>query len=141
MAETVETDVKDTQYFLNEATGRYLKVGSPTYKRLMKKMHSVKPPSTRDNVRVEEVQPENVLQHRLMEESTEMVKENLDTLGNIENLSQKELDRLLKRMLMDKLNLSEKKSKKSKKSKRKKKPRFKVKTPPSSSSEESDGSD
>jgi hypothetical protein len=131
-----ETEESQTEYYLNPATQRYIKVGSSTHKRLIKKLNCVKPIPQRvapDNIKVQEVNPNDVLRHRLMEESTQMVKENLDSLGDVENMSQKQLDKMLRNLLMSKLGLGEK----TKKSKKKKK-KFKVVAPPSSSESESD---
>jgi hypothetical protein len=128
-----ETEENQTEYYLNPATSRYIKVGSSTHKRLIKKLNCVKPIPQRvapDNIAVREVNPNDVLRHRLMEESTQMVKENLDSLGDVENMSQKELDRMLKRLLIAKLGLGEKKSKKKKK-------KFKIVAPPPTSSSDS----
>jgi hypothetical protein len=132
-----ETEESQTEYYLNPATQRYIKVGSSTHKRLIKKLNCVKPIPQRvapGNIKVQEVNPNDVLRHRLMEESTQMVKENLDSLGDVENMSQKQLDKMLKKLLISKLGLGEK----TKKSKKKKKARFKVVAPPSSSESESD---
>jgi hypothetical protein len=138
---TDETTKDPEEWYLNPHSNRYCRVGGKLHTRLIKELNAKKPePVPRGNIKLEPVNTADVLQHRLMEESTEMIQENIHALGDVENLSQKELDRLLKRMLIDKLGLSEKPRKKRKK-KKKKKPRFKVKTPPSSSSEESDSSD
>jgi hypothetical protein len=155
MADMMETNEKpQTEYFLNESTGRYIKVGSSTHKRLIKKLNCVKPIAQRvsptepmgptgpkdlskelstGNIKVQDVNSNDVLRHRLMEESTDMVKENLDSLGDVGNMSQKELDKMLKKLLIEKLGLG--KSKTSKTKKKKKKSKFKIKTPPPTESD------
>jgi hypothetical protein len=70
-----------------------------------------------------------------MQQSTDMIKENMHALGDVDNMSQKELDKMLRNLLISKLGLTNKSKKKPKKSKA----RFKVVQP--SSESESDSSD
>ena len=119
-----ETPETEDEYWLNPKSGRYLKVGGKTHKRLMKQMKAVKvdtPEETpRENVKVEDVRKDQILRHRLMVESANMVKENMHKLKDVEYMSQDELDETLKRLLVEKLGL---------------------RTPPPSSDESSDSSD
>ena len=139
-----ETEEKQTEYFKNERTGRYVKVGSSTYKRLIKELNCAAPIAQRvapaepaHNIKVQDVNHNDVLRHRLMEESTDMIRENMKSLENADNLSDKELDKMLRKLLINKLGLGEKKKSKRK---TKKKARFKIVAPPPTSSE-SDSTD
>jgi hypothetical protein len=147
MMETKEKP--QTEYFLNPHTKRYIKVGSSTHKRLIKKLNCVKPIPQRvepaelkdlstGNIKVQELNSNDVLRHELIQHSTDMIKENLNTLGGVENMSQEELDKMLKKLLIEKLGLGKSKKRKTKK---KKKARFKIITPPPSSSESDTESD
>ena len=129
------------EYYLNPESGRYLKIGSPTYKKLMNKMKSVKQPVKQEvepthNIKMESIETNTALRNRLMEQSTNMVRENINKIGNVDKLTDRQLDKQLRTMLISKLGLS-KKSKKRKK----KKSKFKIVAPPVSSSSESSESE
>jgi hypothetical protein len=149
----METQEKpQIEYYLNKSTGRYIKVGSSTHKRLIKKLNCVKPipqrvaPEPEDlskdlltgNIKVQELNSNDVLRHELMQQSVAMVKENMKSLGGVESMSDDEMDKMLRRLLIEKLGLGKSKKRKTKK---KKKARFKVVTPPPSSSESDTESD
>ena len=120
----------------NPLTKRYVKIGSPAHKRLVRA--GVLPP-------VEETPPEpnpeapefneKHLQTKLAEISTDMIKDNLKTIVKNQKLSDKDLDILLKKMLYEKLCLG-KNTDKPKETKKKKK--FKIVEPSSSDESESD---
>jgi hypothetical protein len=135
------------EWYLNTHSNRYCRVGGKLHTRLLKESHTapkVEPAPedlSKGNIKVQEVNPNAVLRHRLMEESTDMIKENMESFGNVENMSQKELDKMLKKLLMEKLGLGERKKSKRKTKKKKSKARFKVVAPPPSSSESDTESD
>lgn len=134
------------KYFFNEETRRYCKVGSPTYKRLMKKLHQVDPENPlefEESESEEETNTENTdLKNELLNQGSDMIMQNQDQFKDIEKMTQKELDKMLKKLLMKKLQLNKKKKPKPKKKPKlktkKKKKKKKITPPPSSSESESE---
>ena len=132
----------ENQKILNPITKRYVKVGSQQFNKLvLEGLIKVEFPKAED-IKVEiptvAVPP---IKGLLAEELTNIVKENKKQLTK--EMSQKECDRLLKKLLYEKLCISKKKpEKKDKPEKKKKKIKFKVKTPePESESESQSESD
>ena len=125
----------------NPLTKRYLKIGSPAHKRLVRS--GVLPP-------VEETPPEpspaalgipiefneKHLQTKLAELSTDLIRDNLKTIVKSQKLSDKDMDILIKKMLYEKLCMKPDKPKETKEKKKKKK--FKIVEPSSESESESD---
>ena len=119
----------------NPLTKRYVKIGSPAYKRLVRA-------GTLPAVEQPEIPPPNPeapefnekkLQTKLAEISTDMIKDNLKTIVKSQKLSYKDLDILLKKMLYEKLCIKPDKPKETKKKKK-----FKIVEPSSESESESD---
>jgi hypothetical protein len=137
---------------LNPATNRFVNYGSQKYYRLVnegviKLPVEVIPDVKTDNINYEKIQvkPDDInyekiqvkpVKQLLAEELTTIVKENKKEFQK--ELTQKETDALLRRLLYEKLCISKKgKSKKEEKPKKKKK-KYKIKTPPPSSESESE---
>ena len=121
----------------NPLTKRYVKIGSPQHKRLVR--NGTLPP-------VEETPPEpspespefneKHLQTKLAEISTDLIRDNLKTIVKSQKLSDKDMDILLKKMLYEKLCMKPDKPKETKEKKKKKK--FKIVEPSSESESETD---
>jgi len=151
----------DTGYRLNKKSGRFVKLGSRTYLRGVKSgdidpepTENVETPSSPqsqsssepDEVLPEITRPDNIktqnfdndeFKSMMTKQFQQIIKENQASLVE---LTQKQTDTLLKRLLMEKLQLNDDNKVKNttKKTKtKKKKTRFKLK-PPSSSEESSD---
>ena len=122
----------------NPLTKRYLKIGSPAYKRLVRSgvLPPVEQPETPPEPTPEAPEfNEKHLQTKLAEISTDMIKDNLKTIVKSQKLSDKDLDILLKKMTMlyEKLCMKPDKPKETKKKKK-----FKIVEPSSDSESESD---
>ena len=130
---------------INPRTKRFVKVGSQSYKRLVREGIIVpEQPVTRqeDNTQRLDSEPEtepefdeSLLQKKMDNISTDMIQKNMKKIVKAQKLSDKDMDMLLKKMLYKKLCVEEKEPKK----KPGKKKKFKVVEP--SSSESSDDSD
>jgi hypothetical protein len=136
-------------YVMNPKTSRYVKRSSRIGQRLLKSgaIKPIKPKPPPEPEPVVEIPPQPVeaipqpnLRRMLTEASSEMIAENRSQLENTEDLSDKQVDKLLKKLLYEKLCVSKpskSKARKAKlKAKKKAKRRFKIREP--SSSEESD---
>ena len=149
----------DTGFRLNKQTGRYVKFGSRTYVRGLKagdidpepvKEHTVTfeepvieplgpPPSptSEDNVQIHQFDSVD-MKDKLRSTMMELVEEQK---AQFVGLSQKQNEALLRKMLYEKLCVTDKKTKSKKTtSKKKKKSKFKL-VEPSSSDEESESSE
>ena len=155
--------MSNTEYRLNKKSGRYVKLGSRTYLRGVKSgdidpepTENVETPSSPQSYSSSEpdevpppspeiTRPDNIktqnfdndeFKSMMTKQFQQIIKENQASLVD---LTQRQTATLLKRLLMQKLQLNDdKKTKKTtKKTKTKKKTRFKLK-PPSSSEESSD---
>ncbi len=127
---------------LNPLTKRYLKIGSPAYKRLVRSgvLSSVEQPETPQQT-PEAPTPEfneKHLQTKLAEISTDMIKDNLKTIVKAQKLTDKDMDILIKKLLFEKLCIKPDKPKEKKETKEKKKKKFKIVEPSSESESESD---
>jgi hypothetical protein len=122
----------------NPLTKRYLKIGSPQYKRLVKngtlKAVEETPQQTPETPTPEF--NEKHLQTKLAEISTDMIKDNLKTIVKAQKLTDKDMDILIKKLLFEKLCIKPDKPKETKEKKKKKK--FKIVEPSSESESESD---
>lgn len=124
----------------NPNTKRYLKVGSPAYKRLVR-AGVLPPPSPETPPEPETPSPapeapefnEKKLQTKLAEISTDLIRDNLKTIVKSQKLSDKDMDILIKKLLFEKLCLKPDKTKP--KEEKKKKKKFKIVEPSSSESE------
>ena len=126
----------ENQKILNPITKRYVKINSQQYNKLVLE-GLIKPPVEEIKNEIKVAEPP--IKALLSEELTTIVKENKKQFEK--ELTQKECDKLLKKLLYEKLCIS-KKPKKDKTEKKKKKIKFKVKTPePSESDSESSDSD
>ena len=126
----------ENQKILNPMTKRYVKINSQQYNKLVLE-GLIKPPVEEIKNEIKVAEPP--IKALLAEELTTIVKENKKQFEK--ELTQKECDKLLKKLLYEKLCIS-KKPKKDKTEKKKKKIKFKVKTPePSESDSESSDSD
>ena len=143
---------------LNPRTQRFVKIGGASYRKAIKNGDII-PPSMKNVKPVEQpaveqpvpspIQPpeieydESRLQDKLSEMTANVIQTNFDQLAN-ENLTDKQVDKLLKKMLFQKLCIDQptdtlKVNPKKVKTKTKtKKKRFKVITPPPSSSDQSE---
>lgn len=155
-----------TEYALNVKTGRYCKIGSRTYQRALKAGHinsdyteptkitpeiaepqpitppvevKTPPPSPTNNIKVQKFDAAE-LKKLMGETMTDIIKENKP---QFKDLTQKQTDVMLKKLLYDKLMIDQKskKSKKVKAKKPKKKSKYKIREPSSSESSESSESD
>jgi hypothetical protein len=118
----------------NPLTKRYVKIGSPAHKRLVRSgtLPAVEQPET------PEPAPEfneKHLQTKLAEISTDMIKSNLKTIVKAQKLTDKDMDILIKKLLFEKLCIKPDKPKEKKETKEKKKKKFKIVEPSSSESE------
>ena len=116
---------------INPLTKRFVKIGSPAYKRLVRA--GTLPPASEEPEKPEF--NEKILQTKLADVSTDIIRDNLKTIIKSQKLSDKEMDMLLKKMLFDKLCIA--KPEKKEKDKKKKK-KFKIVEPSSESESESD---
>ena len=124
---------------LNPLTKRFVKIGSPQHKRLVR--NGTLPP-------VEETPPEpspeapefneKHLQNKLAEISTDMIRDNLKTIVKSQKLSDKDMDILIKKMLYEKLCMQPDKTKPKETKEKKKKKKFKIVEPSSSDESDSD---
>jgi hypothetical protein len=133
------------ELILNPKTNRFVKVGGPKYNRLVKEGF-IKPEATPEPLSETIVEPEAVPEAvpepthvpKPVSVKAEMAKVAVDLVKKNEaqfvDLSKKETDKLLRKLLLEKL-CPEKPKKKKKKSK------YKLRTPPPSSSDESSDSD
>ena len=114
---------------INPLTKRYVRTGSQAHKRLVRDgtlpAEALEPEKPEFN--------EKILQTKLADVSTDMIRDNLKTIIKSQKLSDKEMDMLLKKMLFDKLCLA-----KPEKKEKKKKKKFKIVEPSSESESESD---
>ena len=127
---------------INPRTNRFVHVGTQKYKRLVSE-GVIQPVSEPEEAITPATAPapapEN-LTVKLIETATDIVKDNATKFTP--ELTQEQTDRLLKKMLYEKLCIKPKPSNDRKPKKKKKKPKFKVVEPQSSSSEsESSDSD
>jgi len=130
---------------INPRTKRFVKVGSQSYKRLVREGIIVPEQLVtrqEDNTQRLDSEPEtepefdeSLLQKKMDNISTDMIQKNMKKIVKAQKLSDKDMDMLLKKMLYKKLCVEEKEPKK----KPGKKKKFKVVEP--SSSESSDDSD
>lgn len=134
----------NSAFVLNPSTNRYVAVDSKVHRRLIK-AGIVAPivndatPSVPDEIPVTETKTENIpteappIKELLANELTDIVAEHKKEFAK--ELTQKQTDALLRKLLYEKLCVS-KKTKKPTKHKKPKKPKkvtYKIKTPPSSS--------
>ena len=114
---------------INPLTKRYVRTGSQAHKRLVRDgtlpAEALEPEKPEFN--------EKILQTKLADVSTDIIRDNLKTIIKSQKLSDKEMDMLLKKMLFDKLCLA-----KPEKKEKKKKKKFKIVEPSSESESESD---
>ena len=120
----------------NPLTKRYVKIGSPAHKRLVRAgtLPAVEQPEipSPEALGIPIEFNEKKLQTKLAELSTDMIKDNLKTIVKSQKLSDKDMDILIKKLLFEKLCL---KPDKPKETKEKKKKKFKIVEPSSSESE------
>ena len=121
---------------INPRTNRFVHVGTQKYKRLISE-GVIQPVDDQEEQTpaIVPAAPEN-LKVKLIETATDIVKDNVAKFTP--ELTQEQTDRLLKKMLYDKLCIKAKPSNDRKPKKKKKKPKFKVVAPQSSSSDESE---
>ena len=119
----------------NPLTKRYVKIGSPAHKRLVRA--GTLPAVEQLEIPTPEAPEfnEKKLQTKLAELSTDMIKDNLKTIVKSQKLSDKDMDILIKKLLFEKLCL---KPDKTKPKEEKKKKKFKIVEPSSESESESD---
>ena len=125
----------ENQKILNPITKRYVKINSQQYNKLVLE-GLIKPPVEEIKNEIKVAEPP--IKALLAETLTDVVKENKKQFEK--EMSQKDCDKLLKKLLYEKLCLT-KKPKKDKPEKKKKKIKFKVKTPEPSESESQSESD
>ena len=127
----------------NPLTKRYVKIGSPQHKRLIRS--GVLPPVEQPETPPEPSPAalgipiefnEKHLQTKLAELSTDLIRDNLKTIVKSQKLSDKDMDILIKKLLFEKLCIKPDKPKETKEKKKKKK--FKIVEPSSESDSESD---
>ena len=97
----------------NPITKRYVKIGSPAHKRLVRAgtLPAVEtPPPIPETPEFNEKH----LQTKLAELSTDMIKDNLKTIVKSQKLSDKDMDILIKKMLYEKLCIKPDKPKETK---------------------------
>ncbi len=126
---------------INPRTNRFVHVGTQKYKRLISEgvIQPVSEPEETIRPATAPAAPES-LKVKLIETATDIVKENAAKFTP--ELTQEQTDRLLKKMLYEKLCIKPKPSNDRKPKKKKKKTKFKVVEPQSSSSDsESSDSD
>ena len=108
-------------HILNPTTNRFVLIGSPKYKRLIKEgviKSQPQPAQTRPPSPVEILAQPKSLKKELIKTAVDIVADNKT---DFVDLSQKETDKLLRRMLYEKLCLDKPSSKKHKKTHKKKK--------------------
>jgi hypothetical protein len=123
----------------NPLTKRYVKIGSPAHKRLVRAgtLPAVEETPPEPNPEAPEFN-EKKLQTKLAELSTDMIKDNLKTIVKAQKLTDKDMDILIKKLLYEKLCMKPDKPKEKKETKEKKKKKFKIVEPSSESESESD---
>jgi hypothetical protein len=122
----------------NPLTKRYVKIGSPAHKRLVRAgtLPAVEtPPPNPETPPPNPEFNEKHLQTKLAEISTDMIKDNLKTIVKAQKLTDKDMDILIKKLLFEKLCIKPDKPKEKKETKEKKKKKFKIVEPSSSESE------
>jgi hypothetical protein len=127
----------------NPLTKRYVKIGSPAHKRLVRAgvlpaVEESPPEPTPEALGIPIEFNEKKLQTKLAELSTDMIKDNLKTIVKSQKLTDKDMDILIKKLLFEKLCLKPDKPKEKKETKEKKKKKFKIVEPSSESESESD---
>ena len=130
-------------YVFNPLTKRFVCKTSKTYDRLVKSGHVIEDDAVHTPSRTTIQQPENdesepepPIKEMLADELTDIVRDNQDKLMD---LTEKQTNKLLRKLLYEKLTVSKEKKKKNKQEKPKKKPKkYKIKTPPPSDSETSE---
>ena len=123
----------------NPNTKRYLKIGGPAYKRLVRS--GVLPPPSPEAPPPSPEAPEfneKQLQTKLAELSTDLIRDNLKTIVKSQKLSDKDMDILIKKLLFEKLCIKPDKTKPKETKEKKKKKKFKIVEPSSESDSESD---
>jgi len=130
-----------SEFAINTETGRLIKKTTAKYKRLFKLGKTKEIPSSDEPKPKPKPEPEpepefneQRLQEKLADVSTTMIQKNLKKIVKAQKLSDAEMDLLVKKMLYQKLCVTEPKKEK----KPKKKKRFKVVEPSSSEDSESD---
>ena len=122
----------------NPLTKRYVKIGSPQHKRLVRN-GTLPPveetPQTPEALGIPIEFNEKHLQTKLAEISTDLIRDNLKTIVKSQKLSDKDMDILIKKLLFEKLCLKPDKTKPKEKKKKKK---FKIVEPSSESESDSD---
>jgi hypothetical protein len=126
---------------INPLTKRFVKIGSPAHKRLVR--GGVLPAVEALGIPIPETPEtpefnEKHLQTKLAEISTDLIRDNLKTIVKSQKLTDKDMDILIKKMLYEKLCLKPDKPKEKKETKEKKKKKFKIVEPSSESESESD---
>jgi hypothetical protein len=130
---------------INPKTNRFVNVGTQKYKRLVSE-GVIQPvdaapaapaaaPAPAAPAPAAAAAPAS-LKVKLIETATDIVKENANKFST--ELTQEQTDRLLKKLLYEKLCIPIKAKKKKKPKEKKKKPKFKVVVPPNSSESESE---
>lgn len=138
MSDQQQTQPKK-QYIKNPRTGRYISTESRIYKQMLKSGEVEAPPEPIIEPEPEpKIEPPKAVlrpapsiqfEKKMINEATDIVADNVK---KFQDISQEESNALLRRLLLEKLKISEPKKKKKGK---KKKVKFRVKTPPRSSSE------
>ena len=124
----------------NPLTKRYLKIGSPAHKRLVRSgvlppVEQPEIPQTPEALGIPIEFNEKHLQNKLAEISTDLIRDNLKTIVKSQKLSDKDMDILIKKMLYEKLCIKPDKTKPKETKEKKKKKKFKIVEPSSSESE------
>ena len=126
----------------NPLTKRYVKIGSPAHKRLVRAgvLPPVEQPETPPEPNPEALGipiefNEKHLQNKLAEISTDLIRDNLKTIVKSQKLSDKDMDILLKKLLFEKLCMKPDKTKPKETKEKKKKKKFKIVEPSSSESD------
>ena len=123
----------------NPLTKRYVKIGSPAHKRLVRAgvLPAVEESPPEPSPEAPEFN-EKKLQTKLAELSTDMIKDNLKTIVKSQKLSDKDMDILIKKLLFEKLCIKPDKTKPKETKEKKKKKKFKIVEPSSSDESDSD---
>ena len=122
----------------NPLTKRYVKIGSPQHKRLIRSgvLPPVEQPETPPEPSPEAPEfNEKHLQTKLAEISTDLIRDNLKTIVKSQKLSDKDMDILIKKLLFEKLCMKPDKTKPKETKEKKKKKKFKIVEPSSSESD------
>jgi hypothetical protein len=123
---------------INPLTKRFVKIGSPAHKRLVRGgvLPAVEtPPPIPETPAPAPEFNEKHLQTKLAEISTDLIRDNLKTIVKSQKLTDKDMDILIKKMLYEKLCMKPDKTKPDKTKSEKKKKKFKIVEPSSSESE------